>query len=597
MQRRGSLIDLLRLGETHRWLTVAALAASLLAAAAALAVPWLGRAVIDRGVHGPGTAGIVGALFVPAVAWFAASALRLARNLLAQRLAQSAVLDLRRRLIAHALALPMAWFDHARIGDLTAQIAAEGEPLRRFVAEDVVCAVGDLAMVIGGAALLTAMEWRLTAALAAIALAAPLAHRLLGPRLRALHRATLSAAGAAMARVGEALASARVVKSFGREAHEARLAGRQLDAAHDAAVRAGDFEALVWSGAALGFGLVGLVVLGYGALAVAAGRLSPGTLLDYAYTLSIVGLTLASLAGIVGRLQRARAAADRLGEILEQPVETDDEPAGMRELTVTAGAIDFDDVGFGYRPGSAVLDRFSLHVEAGRTTALVGATGAGKSTAVSLLMRFYEPACGCIRIDGVSIASVTRRSLRGAIAVVPQQALLFDGSIADNIRYGRLDASDEEVRRVAVCAHVAEFADRLPGGMGAPAGERGVKLSAGQAQRIAIARALLRDAPILLLDEATSALDPSADALVHDALRTLMSGRTTLVIAHRLATVERADQVALLDRGRVAALGTHAELRGSSRRYVELFLPVPVGDAAGPAASLADSAIAPHSSG
>jgi ABC-type multidrug transport system fused ATPase/permease subunit len=239
---------------------------------------------------------------------------------------------------------------------------------------------------------------------------------------------------------------------------------------------------------------------------------------------------------------------------------------------VTRGEIEFRGVHFSYEPGEVVLRDFTLHVPPGTTTALVGETGTGKSTVFALLQRFYEPSAGQILIDGVPISTVSRRALRQAFAVVPQETLLFNGTIRENIRYGRLDATDTEVERVAIAAHVDQFASRFDAGLDTIVGERGLRLSGGQRQLIAIARAILRDAPILLLDEATSSLDPHFEGLVQDALGTLMSHRTTLVIAHRIQTAESADRIAMIEAGRVAAAGTPEELKTTSAGYKHLFV-------------------------
>jgi ABC-type multidrug transport system fused ATPase/permease subunit len=292
-------------------------------------------------------------------------------------------------------------------------------------------------------------------------------------------------------------------------------------------------------------------------------------MLAYFYTLTLVAGPLTSLAGIAARWQRAAAAADRVFGILGEPVESVSEP-GQQTLNVSAGEVRFEDVVFAYGSGPPVLRGLSLTLRPGLSTALVGLTGAGKSTLIALLQRFYEPTSGDIRIDGVSIRDVSRRSLRASLAVVQQDSLLFEGSIRDNIRYGRPEASDAEVDAAAAAANVGEFAGRLPAGLDSLIGERGVRLSGGQRQRISIARAILRDARVLLLDEATSALDAHSESLVQDALAHLMSGRTTLVIAHRLRTVQEADQIAVLADGRIVAIGTHEELLASCDEYRRL---------------------------
>jgi subfamily B ATP-binding cassette protein MsbA len=570
MSPRGSLPRLLGFLRPYRGLVSIAVAVTLLASVVALAIPWFGRSALDRVVATRATADVNHAFLVLGLLWLVAAALNLARDVLTNRLGHRIVTDLRQKVIVHALQLPVTYFDRARLGDLMSLLTTDSEQLRRTMTEDPIRAVGDLAMVIGGAALLLTLDWRLTTALMAVGLAVPVGHRWLSPQLRSLNRATLDAASSALSRTGEAMSNLRLVKSFGRERHEASIAENSLESVFKAATRASRFESLVWTGVYAAFGLVALAVIWYGVLGVVSGQVSLGTMLAYFYTLTIVAAPLTSVAGVAARAQRAGAAADRVYEILDRPPEAND-PSGAPDLHVTRGEVEFVEVGFAYEPGEPVLSGFTLQIPAGNTMALVGATGAGKSTVMWLLQRFYEPMCGNILIDGVSIATVTRRSLRGAFAVVPQEALLFEGSIRENIRYGRLEASNLEVERAATAAHVDEFAARLEAGLDTNIGERGVRLSGGQRQRIAIARAILRNAPILLLDEATSSLDAQSESLVQDALRTVMAGRTTLVIAHRQRTVESADRIAVLDGGRIVAVGTHAELTEKSERYRHLF--------------------------
>ena len=532
-------------------------------------MPWSGRAAIDAIAATHSARDIDKAFLLVAALWLGSAALGLLRNLATLQLGHRAITDLRQGLSQHLMRLPVAFFDGARAGDITARLSNDCEQLRRTVAEDVPGALGQLALLAGGGVLLMVLDWRLTGALVLVAPCVYAGHRWLAPKLRRLSRLNLDAFAATLTRVGEAVGNLRLVKSLGRESHEAQLASRALSHVYDSAVRAGRFEATVWAAVSGGFGLIALGVVWYGIHRMLGGQLSLGTLLAYLYTLTLMADPLASLAGVAARAQRAAAAADRVFEILDRAPEPSD-PPGTGALTVTRGEVVFEDVTFGYAGGPAVLNGFSLLVPAGATTALVGASGAGKSTIIALLQRFYDPAQGDIRIDGVSLGGVTRASLREAITVVQQEALLFEGTMRENIRYGRLDADDAEVERAAAAAHVDEFASRFSDGLDTTVGERGVRLSGGQRQRLSIARAILRNAPILLLDEATSALDAHSESLVQDALRRLTSGRTTLVVAHRLRTVQGADQIAVLKGGRVAALGTHSQLLDTCAEYRQL---------------------------
>jgi ABC-type multidrug transport system fused ATPase/permease subunit len=571
MHPRSSVARLQSFLRPYRGEILIAMAVALLASVAALSVPWFGRWALDGIASSLAPEDVNDGFLVLGGLWLVAVMLAFLRDLLSSRLGHRITSDLRAEIVGHSLRLPLAYYDRHRVGELMSKLTGDSEQLRRVLADDLVRVVGDIAMVLGGGVLLLILDWKLTAALLAVGIAAPFIHRRLSPQLRSLNRTALDALSAALSRVSEALSNLRLVKAFEREAHETLLARQAVSRVFEAAVRASRFELFVWTGVYASFGLIALAVIWYGVHDVVSGRMSLGSMIAYFYTIVIIAAPATSVASATARFQRAHATADRIYEILDAPQEKEDTSA-TGELRVSLGEIEFTRVAFAYTPGQPILTDFSLNIPAAKTTALVGATGSGKSTVLSLLQRLYELDAGEIRVDGTSIHGVTRRSLRQAFALVPQEVLLFDDTILENIRYGRLDASDAEVKHVALATHVDRYARGLEAGLETMIGERGVRLSGGQRQLIAIARALLRDAPILLLDEPTSALDAQFEACVHDALRTLMAGRTTLVIAHQPRTIAAADRIAVLDRGRIVATGTYTELIRDNDLFRELFM-------------------------
>jgi ATP-binding cassette subfamily B protein len=397
---------------------------------------------------------------------------------------------------------------------------------------------------------------------------------LFGRRVRALSRDSQDRIADASAIAGEILNAMPTVQAYTQEGREAARFGASVEGAFGTAMRR--IRARAWltlTAIVLVFGSI-VFVLWLGAHAVLAGTMTGGDLGQFILYASIVSGAIGALSEVMGEAQRAAGAAERLLELLSvrSSIHDPDTPRPLPPRAAGGAALRLDAVEFKYpsRPDSAALDRVSLDIRPGETVAIVGPSGAGKTTLFQLLLRFYDPQSGAIQLDGVDIRELPLHTLRGAIGIVPQDTVIFSANAMENIRYGRPSASDAEVIAAAKLAAAHEFIERLPEGYGAFLGERGVRLSGGQRQRIAIARALLKNPPLLLLDEATSALDAESERLVQRALEAAMVGRTTLIIAHRLATVQRADRIVVMEDGRIVETGTHASLVALGGIYAKL---------------------------
>ena len=540
------------------------------ASAATLSLPLAVGQMIDRGFSSAGNIDrAFGLLFLVALALALASA---ARFYFVSLLGERVVAELRQRLYAHLIGLDAGFHDRNRSGELVSRLTADAELLRSVVGSSMSVALRSSVTVVGSLVMLFVTQPRLAAyALVGIPLAV-LPIVLGGRRIQKISRASQDRVADANALATEALGAVRTVQAHAREPYERGRFGDAVAIAIDTARRRIRSQAIVTAVAiTLIFGAITLV-LWSGAHDVNAGRMTAGTLGQFVLYALIGGGSVGALAEVWNELHRAAGGMGRINELLQEApaIAAPANPAVLPQPL--RGEVTLDDVTFHYpaRPDLPALEAFSLHVRPGETVALVGPSGAGKSTVFSLLLRFHDPQHGRIAVDGVDIRTLDPATLRERIALVPQQPTIFATSARDNIRYGRLEADDAEVEAAARSAEAYEFLAVLPKGFDEELGERGARLSGGQQQRVAIARALLKDAPILLLDEATSALDAQSERAVQLALEHLMQGRTTLVIAHRLATVLKADRIVVMDRGRVVAEGTHEQLLAQDGLYAEL---------------------------
>lgn len=556
----------------YRALVIGWLAFLVVSSSATLSLPLAVRHMIDRGFAHADSASINAsflALFGVAVVLAIATA---GRFFCVSLLGERVVADLRRRLYAHLLTLDQAFFERTRVGELISRLGADTELVQSVIGSSLSVALRSTVTFLGASAALVWTSPRLAGYAGLVIPLVVLPIVVSGRKLSRLSKENQDRIADSAAIANETLNAMYAVQAYAREDVERmRYEGAIGRALKTARRRIGARAALTALVILLVFGAITLV-LWAGAKAVIGGSLDAGILSQFVLYAVLAASSVGALTEVWGEVQRAGGAMQRISELMatEADIRSPVAPRTLKQMP--RGAIGFEHVQFRYpsRPDRPALHDFNLHVNPGETVALVGPSGAGKSTVFHLLLRFYDPQSGTIRIDDVDLRDLALRDLRGAIAMVPQDTVIFGASALDNIRFGRTESGLEEVMVAARAAEAHDFIVAQDKGYESYLGERGVRLSGGQQQRIAIARALLKDSPILLLDEATSNLDAQSEAAIQQALERLMQGRTTLVIAHRLATVQRADRIVVMDGGRIVAQGTHAQLLREGGLYAEL---------------------------
>jgi len=556
----------------YRGRAVLAFIALTVAAVTTLLVPVAARRMIDFGFSPEGIAMINSyfSVMIGVVAVLAGASA--SRFYLVMTIGERIVADLRRDVFAHLVSLSPAFFDSARSGELISRLTADTTQIKSAVGASVSTALRNVMLFVGATAMMVITSPRLSGF---VLLAIPLIVLPLvafGRWVRRLSRTAQDTLADATAYASELVGAIRTVQAYTSERlAEARFGG-EVEQAYEAARSSTRARAVLTAIIIFIVFTSVVVILWVGSHDVLTGTISMGRLGQFVLYTAFAAAALGALSEVWGDVSAASGAAERLFEILRVKSQIA-VPASPRALPVPArGDVSLQDVSFAYptRPDALAVDGVSLSVRAGEKVAIVGPSGAGKSTLFHLLLRFYDPANGVISFDGVPIRAADPREVRSRIALVPQDSVVFATTARENIRFGRPDADDAEVERAAELAHATEFIRRLPGGFEAQLGERGVTLSGGQRQRIAIARAILRDAPLLLLDEATSSLDAESETLVQTALEELMYHRTTLVIAHRLATVLSCDRIMVMDKGCIVEQGTHASLVAANGLYARL---------------------------
>lgn len=569
---RATINRLLSLARPY-WRQFALAAVCLVVATAVtLSLPVFIQGLVDATVVHKDSALMTNLLMLMIGVFLVQSLFNFGQSYLLSFIGERLVADLRKKVFTHLQSLSLGFYDNQRVGELTSRLSNDVTAVQAGLTNNLLGLLQQLLTLVGGLLLIILLDWMLLLVVAVVVLPIIAIGFFFGRRLELASESAQAALGETNTVLEEVLAAPRIVKAFGREIYEIGRYGGAVEGSFRVAMlrsrlRAGFVSLMTFASfAALA------AILWFGGNAVMEGRLSPGQLFSLPIYIILATGPISALTSTYAQFRESSGAGRRLFELLDTPPDIRDAPGAVELPAHIRGEVEFRDVSFRYGEGPQVLHDLSLRIEAGKVVALVGVSGAGKTTMASLIPRFYDVEGGAVLVDGRDVKGVTLGSLRAQMATVPQDPQLFGGSVRENIAYGQLDATLEEIERAARVANAHGFIEELPDGYDSIVGERGVKLSGGQRQRIAIARAALRDPGILILDEATSSLDNESEALIKQALARLMQGRTVIIIAHRLSTVEHADLIAVLERGRVVERGTHHELLLAGGIYHNLYM-------------------------
>lgn len=558
------------LTKTYRFKLIAAITASVCATFVWLSIPLGLRELLDA-VFVDNDASLLNTISVVLLALFVMQALLgFWGSYMLDWVGERIVSDLRKQVYEHLHKLGLRFFSERRLGEITSRLTNDIASLRDAITRTFSESITQTISLFGSAGLMLWLNWRLSLVLFITVPLIAFAVKYFGNKIRQLSRRVQDRLADTTAAAEEALSSVFAVKAFGREGYETDRYGQGVETLFTTARRKALFSNLFWSSVSVMFMTAMVIIFWYGGQEVLAGRLTAGDLVAFIFFGFNIGRSLGGMARIYSVFSSAAGATERIFELLGEEPEIKDNPDGPNP-TRLKGTIAFRNVTFEYEPGQPVLDDISFEVEAGETVALVGRSGVGKSTLMHLIPRFYDVQAGTILVDDIPVDQYRIEALRRSMALVPQNIQLFSSSIADNIGYSKQGATIEEIKEAAYLANAHEFISEIPNAYDALIGEKGVKLSGGQRQRLAIARAILKDPAILLLDEATSSLDSESETAVQEALQHLMQDRTTLVIAHRLSTVQNADRIFVMDEGKIVQTGSHDSLMAQPGLYRKLY--------------------------